>query len=1179
MSPQTSSPTVVPSTPPSAVPSTTPSVSPTIEPSTNSPSAQPIIDPTGAPVAAPSIGPTEFCGGGDELSEIGDALIGLNLTESGLANNNLLLVLDYPPDFVVTSISFSGSSDPAFAYEDGQTSEYWSEERPELCLYKLSGTFSWEDAYVNKKIDFNTVQDGGLAYFESNINLQMEQIIYVRGDEFLRTYDYNIRYQIRLDTQVGVQFDVLDIYASHYNVEAESLCTASDGVSDIVYVMENSNAATTNEFFGQKAWWTAIVEEDITENQRLSTVEVKSTATVKAALEDYIGPSFYLSSFGAISRDSGNSGNAMGAGILAALTDLESSDEFNPADKRVIIVLSYSEPDDDPCTAEILQKQSSLGAEITIIAPLLEDYDPEAIFGCISNNFYIFEKENVSDLFNERLDTELTATAGVTCGTNVDLCNGDAFSDPPSIEGTYDAVAGELIWHQNGGVGNLTWQSTTGWTFSGYDDLIISKNENGDTSPTIMVSEVTTWYIVPCGTNTPEEYTYFRMGVQGFSLCRVGDTAGFADPANVVTEGNVASSYHTQVGSVTASNIDCALSCSGSCVTVVYSDGQSFDYCPSEISCGDWVNRCEDDCSGCVGYDSSGSSAYLVSESNYETLPGGETCSFGSNVGSFGACAVEIGALAYQCLGPENSNSGIRRGLEAKVEFRRDLEVNKNIPCHGLWGRWSKCSTTCGEGIEFKEFVHYSGNCPNENGDKEFRNCVSVECPELTEVNTYAASYEPDENGLRSKMNLHFSTTINFPWKFSNRDIGIYDEQNGIDQSSVSVKMIRDCNDETNDGQCKQEWKMIYMTQGVCDADGMHVLSLDPRIENGDTETIFVIIILKTFACGHVATDDLVSHDYISQWGGYTENSHTMTVTMAVTNPGDPTAMDYQVDELVRIISTHFNDADIQELNRQFKIPVQVSLDHSFTDREDLYDFFDYFPESVAAVLDLQRVSIADFTISSAVTTDEALVTTFVVLVSDSEKASVIWNLFHGESTNSFTSALAMEAGRHASWIEVTMVELVSVDSMTVGVTIQADLPDGTQSTNELADKLTLLGHEVQVHDNFGSVSEEPALLPVKPVTVVKQSEQVSTSESESNLWFMLFIIVISLIVAIIIAIAYRHWNGTKRSKEKKAKKLYDFETNNAVNSTTNNYKNTSSGEYWGAAENPATLPHGERQY
>ena len=87
--------------------------------------------------------------------------------------------MDYPPDFTVTSISFSGNSDPAFTYENGQTSEYWSEERPELCLYKLSGTFSWEDAYVNKKIDFNTVQDGGQAYFESNIILQMEQIIYV----------------------------------------------------------------------------------------------------------------------------------------------------------------------------------------------------------------------------------------------------------------------------------------------------------------------------------------------------------------------------------------------------------------------------------------------------------------------------------------------------------------------------------------------------------------------------------------------------------------------------------------------------------------------------------------------------------------------------------------------------------------------------------------------------------------------------------------------------------------------------------------------------------------------------------------------------------------------------------------------------------------------------------------
>jgi len=181
-------------------------------------------------------------------------------------------------------------------------------------------------------------------------------------------------------------------------------------------------------------------------------------------------------------------------------------------------------------------------------------------------------------------------------------------------------------------------------------------------------------------------------------------------------------------------------------------------------------------------------------------------------------------------------------------------------------------------------------------------------------------------------------------------------------------------------------------------------------------------------------------------------------VVVEVLNPTHPEGINTQVSDLLSIISSNLNQAEIEELSRHYKIPVELSLEHSFVDNNDLYDFFDYFPDSVSRVLDIPRVSISDFSVGAA-TIEEAMTVEFSVAVSEPSQAATIWNLLLNEQ-HSFTSALSSELQTRDKRIE-NQVSLETVNTMKVRVTVQADLPDKSTNTDGLVLKLELLGHEV----------------------------------------------------------------------------------------------------------------------
>jgi hypothetical protein len=56
---------------------------------------------------------------------------------------------------------------------------------------------------------------------------------------------------------------VLDIYASHYVVEANSLCEIQAPTTNVVFTLENSRFVSATDFFNVKAWWSLWVEQSI----------------------------------------------------------------------------------------------------------------------------------------------------------------------------------------------------------------------------------------------------------------------------------------------------------------------------------------------------------------------------------------------------------------------------------------------------------------------------------------------------------------------------------------------------------------------------------------------------------------------------------------------------------------------------------------------------------------------------------------------------------------------------------------------------------------------------------------------------------------------------------------------------------------------------------------------------
>jgi hypothetical protein len=100
-------------------------------------------------------------------------------------------------------------------------------------------------------------------------------------------------------------------------------------------------------------------------------------------------------------------------------------------------------------------------------------------------------------------------------------------------------------------------------------------------------------------------------------------------------------------------------------------------------------------------------------------------------------------------------------------------------------------------------------------------------------------------------MHLHFTTSLNGPWQFEGHGLTITDSDGAVDSGYITVtKVNENCNGVHN---CVQEWRMKYVTGGVCDPDGMHKLELTPY--SGailHEEPLQVTIALLSHGCGRV---------------------------------------------------------------------------------------------------------------------------------------------------------------------------------------------------------------------------------------------------------------------------------------------------------------------------------------
>lgn len=731
------------------------------------------------------------------------------------------------------------------------------------------------------------------------------------------------------------------------------------------------------------------------------------------------------------------------------------------------------------------------------------------------------------------------------------------------IEVSFTGDNGALTWSSADDVGSIFWDSTNGWTISGYDNLVISNDASGDT-PTNAITDVETWYIVPCSTGVPEEWPYFRIGVPGYSVCEVGDQAGFEDPSSVTsTTGNVPSEYFAQIGTVIEINVvDLRLGCDAT--TVLYDDGEAFNYCYDEIRCSDWVDRCENDCTACVGYDTSGSSDNLVSEVYYVDLPeDADTCSFGTTTQT---CGTEVGpneaSVFYQCVGaPRTLN--LRRKLAPRPPRVQRRALTESGPCHGVWGRWSDCSRSCGHGFETRTYTHFSGNCHYENGARDVRQCQIRTCPRIQNIVTHDAHFVPDINAQQSTMHLHFTTSLNAPWQFERHSLTITDRDGAVDSGSITVfKVNEDCNGLD---VCVQEWTMDYTTNGVCDPDGVHKLSMTPFMnEEAFNDPIQVVIALLSHGCGSVAESDKL--------GGYSarpvdpfanvEPSHTMTVTMDVRQPENVPNTDTQITELLSIVSTNIGNIEVQEISRNYQTRIALSFDHSGSDSEVLFDFFDYLPHSVSRVLGVPSSSVRDFQVGS-VDASTHMTTSLTISVSDGTKASVIHVLLR-DNPNTFTKMLTTDLRSQASWLEEDVV-LDQLEDMKVSVTCQAQASTDID-LDRLQRKLEALGYEVVTHDEFGQTTNVIPL--TQSQTLEIQTE--SSNASESTTWKILFGFVCVLLAVITFTMCYKRTQDKKQQKAMKATKLYEYEIRkNAKSGTTQTEK-----PHWDFEGDPTHIPY-----
>jgi hypothetical protein len=102
-------------------------------------------------------------------------------TRNYVLSDNLILVINHPPEYNITSINFGLNSDSSFVYEQDVSNSYWTEATDNICLYKMTGSFPWSEAYGDGKIPFTTEQDSdGSNYFENILTLSLDQYIQVK---------------------------------------------------------------------------------------------------------------------------------------------------------------------------------------------------------------------------------------------------------------------------------------------------------------------------------------------------------------------------------------------------------------------------------------------------------------------------------------------------------------------------------------------------------------------------------------------------------------------------------------------------------------------------------------------------------------------------------------------------------------------------------------------------------------------------------------------------------------------------------------------------------------------------------------------------------------------------------------------------------------------------------------
>ena len=88
----------------------------------------------------------------------------------------------------------------------------------------------------------------------------------------LRKYQYDIIWMLSLPTEVEVDFDVVDIYANEYYVQAQPLCIQEERDAQIMFVIEHSNVITPQEFEGLRDTFANTIEAGATPSMKVGKV-------------------------------------------------------------------------------------------------------------------------------------------------------------------------------------------------------------------------------------------------------------------------------------------------------------------------------------------------------------------------------------------------------------------------------------------------------------------------------------------------------------------------------------------------------------------------------------------------------------------------------------------------------------------------------------------------------------------------------------------------------------------------------------------------------------------------------------------------------------------------------------------------------------------------------------------